>query len=314
MPSSWRTRLNGGYRSSHHPMGLYPRTTIRQSLRLPGPRRLPPPKALTLDKRRASTRASSRSPLHVAIANGSICAMLPNRLVSCAAASPPTPTTSDSPSPARSAARSAMSSRSHSAAGIIARCTARATSAHGGGRPAWTRSRLPAGSGRRRAEWDTGGPNGRPYVGRVPLPRPRSQLQRTRKPSPPQRRKKELAYRIFPASGARAAGCWRMTMWRPTEAGEEDVSDLSGIDRQSKRPRSRRRAWRDGLADQTVVKTLERVRSYRAFERTLIGSVDPRSVLELALVHRLASLLWRLRRASAIEAGLFELQGETLLA
>jgi hypothetical protein len=33
-------------------------------------------------------------------------------------------------------------------------------------------------------------------------------------------------------------------------------------------------------------------------------------VIELALVHRLASLLWRLRRASAIETGLFELPGE----
>jgi hypothetical protein len=71
-----------------------------------------------------------------------------------------------------------------------------------------------------------------------------------------------------------------MTMWRPTEAGEEDVSDLSGIDRQSKRRRSRRRAWRDGLADQTVVTTLEHARSYRAFERVLIGTVDPRSVIE----------------------------------
>jgi hypothetical protein len=59
--------------------------------------------------------------------------------------------------------------------------------------------------------------------------------------------------------------------------------------------------------------TLEDVRSYRAFERRLIGSVDPQSVLELALVHRLASLLWRLRRASAIETGLFEIQSELLL-
>jgi hypothetical protein len=50
----------------------------------------------------------------------------------------------------RSAARSAMSSRSHSVAGIIARCIAHATSAPGGGRPALTRSRLPAGSGKRR--------------------------------------------------------------------------------------------------------------------------------------------------------------------
>src|SRR5262245_16127651 len=103
-------------------------------------------------------------------------------------------------------------------------------------------------------------------------------------------------------------------MWRPNEPVEEDVSAPLGIDPQSKRRRSRRRAWRDGFADQTVVKTLEDVRSYRAFERALIGCVDPRSMLELALVHRLASLLWRLRRASAIETGLFEIQGELLLA
>ena len=99
-------------------------------------------------------------------------------------------------------------------------------------------------------------------------------------------------------------------MWRPNEPVEADVSDLPGIDPQSKRRRSRRGVWRDGLADQTVVRTLEDVRSYRAFERALVGSVDPRSVLELALGHRLANLLWRLRRASAIETGLFETQGE----
>ena len=103
-------------------------------------------------------------------------------------------------------------------------------------------------------------------------------------------------------------------MWRPNEPVEEDVPHHAGIDLQNKRRRSRRRAWRDGLADETVVSNLEDVRSYRAFERVLIGSVDPRSVIELALVHRLASLFWRLRRASAIETGLFELQGEALPA
>jgi hypothetical protein len=78
-----------------------------------------------------------------------------------------------------------------------------------------------------------------------------------------------------------------MTIGDPTEPADEDVSDLPGIDLQSKRRRSRHRVWRDRLTDQTVVKTLEDVRSYRAFERSLIGSVDPRSVIELALVHRL---------------------------
>jgi hypothetical protein len=104
-----------------------------------------------------------------------------------------------------------------------------------------------------------------------------------------------------------------MTVWRHSEAVEEDVPELPGIDLQNKRRRSRR-AWGDGLADQTVVRHLENVRSYRAFERALMATVDLRSVLELALVHRLASLLWRLRRASAIETGLFEMQGEALSA
>ena len=104
-----------------------------------------------------------------------------------------------------------------------------------------------------------------------------------------------------------------MSMWRHSERAEEDVPDVPGIDLRNKRRRSRR-AWRDGLADQTVIRHFENIRSYRAFERALIGSVDPRSVLELALAHRLASLLWRLRRASAIETGLFEIQGELLSA
>jgi hypothetical protein len=98
-------------------------------------------------------------------------------------------------------------------------------------------------------------------------------------------------------------------MWRFNEPAHEEVSNL-----RIKRRQSRGRAWRDGLADQTVVNDFEDIRSYRALERALIGSVDPRSVLELALVHRLASLLWRLRRASAIETGLFEIQGGLLPA
>jgi hypothetical protein len=101
-----------------------------------------------------------------------------------------------------------------------------------------------------------------------------------------------------------------MTMWGPNAGFGEDVPKPVAVDPQSKR----RRAWRDGLSDQTVVANFEDVRAYRAFERAVIGSVDPRSVIELELAHRLASLMWRLRRASAIETGLFEIQGEVLLA
>ena len=105
-----------------------------------------------------------------------------------------------------------------------------------------------------------------------------------------------------------------MTMWGPNGGFGEDISKPVAVDPQSKRRRSRRRAWRDGLSDQTVVKNFEDVRAYRAFERAVIGSVDPRSVIELELPHRLTSLMWRLRRATAIETGLFEIQGELLLA
>ena len=102
-------------------------------------------------------------------------------------------------------------------------------------------------------------------------------------------------------------------MWRPNEPAEEGVSALPDIEPQRKRRRSRG-AWHDGLVDQTAIRNFEDARAYRAFERVLVGNVDPRSVIELELVHRLASLFWRLRRAGAIETGLFELQGEALPA
>src|SRR5262249_51789899 len=132
--------------------------------------------------------------------------MSPNRRAWCAAAGPLTLTTSASCSRVRLAARSAMSLRSHSAAGIIVLRIAHATSAHGGSRPASTRSRSLAGFGRRRADWDGGDPNERHYLGRVWLPRLLSQFQRTRTSARPQRRKKKPAYRTFPACRVGAAG------------------------------------------------------------------------------------------------------------
>jgi hypothetical protein len=52
-----------------------------------------------------------------------------------------------------------------------------------------------------------------------------------------------------------------------------------GIDPDSKRRRPRRHAWRDGLADQTVIQSLEHVRSYRAFERALSRALNERHYL-----------------------------------
>jgi hypothetical protein len=72
-----------------------------------------------------------------------------------------------------------------------------------------------------------------------------------------------------------------MKMWKPYGDVDPDVSDLPCIDLPHKRRRSRRRAWRDGLADQTVVRELEDIRANRALERALIGILilDQRSSL-----------------------------------
>ena len=92
---------------------------------------------------------------------------------------------------------------------------------------------------------------------------------------------------------------------RALEPLEPDQEDLVHI-----RPRSRRRPWRDGLATQTVAENFEDAKCYRALERAIVDSFAPGSAIERELIHRLASLLWRLRRAAAIETGLFQMQNE----
>jgi len=70
--------------------------------------------------------------------------------------------------------------------------------------------------------------------------------------------------------------------------------------------RSRRNAVRHGLTAETVIATLEDAEDYQAFEAAVISNYDAESAVERELVLRLASVLWRLRRASGIETALFE--------
>ena len=67
--------------------------------------------------------------------------------------------------------------------------------------------------------------------------------------------------------------------------------------------RSRRNAVRNGLSAETVVEILEDIEDNRGFEAAIIADYDARTAVERELVLRLASLLWRLRRATAIETG-----------
>lgn len=78
--------------------------------------------------------------------------------------------------------------------------------------------------------------------------------------------------------------------------------------------RARQNALRHGLTAETVITIIENADEYAAFERDVVADYRPKSGVEQALVLRLASLLWRLRRSVAIETGLFEAQGRMIKA
>ena len=52
---------------------------------------------------------------------------------------------------------------------------------------------------------------------------------------------------------------------------------------------------------------------YKAFEAAITADYDAPSAVERELVLRLASLLWRLRRATTMETGLYEIQADHLV-
>ena len=66
--------------------------------------------------------------------------------------------------------------------------------------------------------------------------------------------------------------------------------------------RSRRNAIRHGLTAETIIDALEDAEDYAAFELAVAADSEARSAVERELVLRLASLLWRLRRTTAIES------------
>ena len=69
---------------------------------------------------------------------------------------------------------------------------------------------------------------------------------------------------------------------------------------------------RHGLTAETVVEALEDSEDYRAAELSVTSDFDAQTAVERELVLRLASLLWRLRRATAVGTGLLQIQSEIL--
>ena len=61
-----------------------------------------------------------------------------------------------------------------------------------------------------------------------------------------------------------------------------------------------------------MIGALEDAEDYKALEAAIIADYDAQSAVERELVLRLANLLWRLRRATAMETGLFQIQADYL--
>ena len=96
------------------------------------------------------------------------------------------------------------------------------------------------------------------------------------------------------------------------EANRRNALRSTGPRTEDGKQRSRVNALRHGLTAETVVGSLEDAEDYKAFEAAIIADYEAETAVARELVLRLASLLWRLRRANAIEADLFEIQAEAL--
>src|SRR5215813_12216241 len=104
-----------------------------------------------------------------------------------------------------------------------------------------------------------------------------------------------------------------MTSFRQIEANRRNARFSTGPVTEEGKRKSRRNALRHGLTAETVIDALEDAEDYAAFEMAVTIDYDAQSAVERELVLRLASLLWRLRRATAIESGLFKIQAKHLL-
>ena len=103
-----------------------------------------------------------------------------------------------------------------------------------------------------------------------------------------------------------------MSSYRQIEANRRNALKSTGPKTEAGKQVSRRNALRHGLTAETVLSALEDAEDYKAFEAAITADYDAQSAVERELVLRLASILWRLRRATTMETGLFEIQADHL--
>ena len=97
-----------------------------------------------------------------------------------------------------------------------------------------------------------------------------------------------------------------MSSLKQIEANRRNALQSTGPVTEEGKERSRYNAVRHGLTAETVIADLEDAEDYQAFEAAVIADYDAQTAVERELVLRLASVLWRLRRAIGIESGIFE--------
>src|SRR3954452_12545789 len=103
-----------------------------------------------------------------------------------------------------------------------------------------------------------------------------------------------------------------MTSFKQIEANRRNARRSTGPVSEQGKLHSRRNAVRHGLTSETVIGALEDAEDYRAFEAAVTADYDAQSAVERELVLRLARLLWRIRRATTMETGLFQIQAKHL--
>ena len=97
-----------------------------------------------------------------------------------------------------------------------------------------------------------------------------------------------------------------MSSLKQIEANRRNAFKSTGPTTPEGKRRSRCNALRHGLTAETVIAVLEDSEDYEAFEAAVISDYDVESAVERELVLRLASIFWRLRRATGIETALFD--------
>ena len=101
-----------------------------------------------------------------------------------------------------------------------------------------------------------------------------------------------------------------MTSVKQIEANRRNALSSTGPNTAQGKQRASQNAVRHGLTAETVIVSLEDAEDYKAFEQAVTSNYDAETAVERELVLRLASLLWRLRRTTLIETGLFQIHSE----